>query len=113
MIEVIFSKNEITVSGHARAGPVGQDIVCSAVSTLFQTLSESVRKLTKDYISCVIKSGYACLRYKNPSAKSRILIDSFFIGVSGVAESYPEHVTVHIIGRRGTEEPGGSDKATE
>ena len=94
MIEVLFSESEITIRGHARAGPFGQDIVCSAVSTLFQTLAESVRKLTEDYISCVIKSGYACLRYRNPSEKSRILIDSFFIGVSGVANSYPEHVTI-------------------
>jgi len=94
MIEVLFSESEITIRGHARAGPVGQDIVCSAVSTLFQTLAESVRKLTEDYISCVIKPGYARLEYKDPSEKSRVLIDSFFIGCCGVAQSYPEHVTI-------------------
>ena len=94
MIEIKVRPDHLTITGHARAGPPGQDIVCSAISTLFETLVRSIRKLTDDQIEYEISSGYAGLRYKHLSEKSRTLIDAFFIGCCGIAGSYPEYVAI-------------------
>lgn len=44
MIKVNVRQREdscvITIQGHARFAPKGQDIVCSAISTLYQTLHQ-------------------------------------------------------------------------
>ncbi len=94
MIEVSVRKNSITVTGHAGYAPPGQDIVCSAVSTLFQTMVASIESLTDDNIEYDIEPGYSRMIYKDLSDTSKSLVDSFFIGVCGVAEAYPENVTI-------------------
>ncbi len=111
MITIRRDSEGIIITGHAGAGPPGSDIVCSAVSALFQALIASIEQLTDDTIEYGISPGDSWLKYKDISEKGQTLLESFFIGVYGVAGAAPEHVTV--IGRRGTEEPGGSDKATE
>lgn len=115
MISINHNPGILTITGHAGAGPPGQDIVCAAVSVLLQTLAASIEALTDDKIEYDINPGNARLEYKHLSEKSRTLMGAFFIGISGIAAGYPECVTLidNTIGRRGTEEPGGSDKATE
>ena len=115
MIMINVNPGILTITGHAGAGPPGQDIVCAAVSVLLQTLVASIEELTDDEIEYDINPGNARLEYEHLSEKSRTLMGAFFIGISGVAEGYPECITIidKTIGRRGTEEPGGSDKATE
>ena len=114
MIKIELTDNRITVIGHAGAGPPGADIVCASISTLSQTLRASLEELTSDEIKSDVRQGYAVIEYKpeDLSEQSKLLIESFFIGVSGVAGAAPEYVEV-IDGRRGTEVPGGTDKATE
>jgi uncharacterized protein YsxB (DUF464 family) len=94
MIDIKISSNQITVSGHAGHAPPGYDIVCAAVSTLVQTLAASIEELTGGRIEHDIQHGSAVIRYKDLTAESKLLIESFFIGVSGVAESCPECVRV-------------------
>lgn len=94
MIEVNIQKQHITVSGHAGNGPPGQDIVCAAVSTLTQNLIKSILDLTEDKIEYGISPGRVDIHYGNLSEKSRTLVDSFFIGICVVAESYPENVMI-------------------
>ena len=115
MIRISCEPGRISVTGHAGAGPPGHDIVCAAVSVLLQTLVASIEELTDDEIEYDINPGNARLEYEHLSEKSRTLMGAFFIGISGIAAGYPEYVTLidNTIGRRGTEEPGGSDKATE
>lgn len=94
MIEVTVRSDRITVTGHAGYAPTGQDIVCAGISTLTQSLIKSIEDLTADRIEYEISPGAADIRYGNLSEKSKTLIDSFFIGVCGVAEAYPENVTI-------------------
>ena len=110
MIVVSVRRDRITVSGHAGYAPAGQYIVCAAVSTLTQNLIKSIEDLTEDKIEYEISPGRVDIKYGNLSEKSKTLVDSFFIGICAVAESYPENVT---IGRPGTEALGGADKAGE
>lgn len=94
MIEVSVRKGSIAVTGHAKFAPPGQDIVCSAISTLFQTMVASIEALTGDIIEYDINPGFSWMKYKNLSDASVFLVDSFFIGICGVAEAYPENVTI-------------------
>lgn len=112
MITITITDEEISVLGHAGAGPPGHDIVCASISTLVQTLNASVERLTDQEFQSDLRRGFAFIEYFNGTTpETKLLVESFFIGVCGVAGASPEHVTV-IDGRRGTEAPGGAEKAT-
>ena len=89
MIEVSVRKGEIAVTGHAKS------TVCGAVSCLFQAMVASIEALTEDKMEYDIKPGYSGMIYEDLSDGSKLLIDSFFIGVCGVAEAYPDAITIN------------------
>ena len=92
MIVITRTPNSITVCGHANYAEHGKDIVCSAVSTLTQTLIASLEELTKDALSYKAEAGNVNIVFeKDLSEDAHLLIKSFFIGVSGVAAAYPKY----------------------
>lgn len=92
MIEITGYKGGITISGHAGYAEAGQDIVCAGISTLAQTLIQSIEDLTEDKIQYDISPGRVDIKYGNLSEQGRLLIDSFFIGANMIANSYPRYV---------------------
>lgn len=52
MIRIKFNPNtwELSIEGHAKHGKKGEDIVCSAISTLFYTLGQALYE-SKDMLS--------------------------------------------------------------
>ena len=94
MIEITVRPDHIKVNGHARHGPLGEDIVCAAVSALTQTLSESLKALTADSVRTVVDNGYTSIWFRNLSERGKLLVDSFFIGICGIADSYPECIKI-------------------
>lgn len=94
MIVVNVRKDSISVLGHSGYAPAGKDIVCAAVSTLVCTLVNSLEALTRDKIEYHISDGTGIIHYKDLSDDGKLLIDSFFIGVSAIAERYPDHVRI-------------------
>lgn len=94
MIVVSVRKDGISVLGHSGYAPNGKDIVCAAVSTLVCTLVNSLDALTGDKIEYRISDGTGIIRYGNLSEEGKLLVDSFFIGVSAISEQYPEHVRI-------------------
>lgn len=94
MVEISVRQDGIKISGHANYAKEGQDIVCAGVSTLVQTLIASIENLTKDKIEYDISPGRVDIKYGDLSEKSRALVDSFFIGVSMIADGYPENVRI-------------------
>ncbi len=94
MIEVTKLKCGITIKGHAHYAEPGKDIVCAAVSVLVQTLIQSVEELTADKIEYSMSPGTVDIKFWCLSDQSKVLIDAFFIGVKGVAISYPAYVKV-------------------
>ena len=94
MIVITHQDNTITVKGHAGYAPHGQDIVCASISALVQVFVASVEQLSSDTLKCEIGRGNAVISYKNLSEKSRTLLDSFFVGVKLIADSYPQHVRI-------------------
>lgn len=94
MIKLKIDAHVIEVSGHGGYAPPGYDIVCSAVSILVQTLLKSIESLNNDKIEYTLESGYFRMAWKNLSRESEILIDSFFIGMCGIMEAYPDYVSL-------------------
>lgn len=94
MIDVTVHEGKIEVSGHAGYAPRGQDIVCAGVTVLTQTLAASLDGLTEDNPDYTIAPGVFKIETKDLSDKARFLIDSFFIGICGIAEAYPEYVRI-------------------
>lgn len=94
MIVISVRKDGITVSGHAGYAPPDQDIVCSAVSALFQTMIASIEALTDDKIEYDIQPGCSRMICENLSEVSKTLVDSFFIGICMIASEYSDFVRV-------------------
>ena len=94
MIEVSIRRDGISVSGHSGYAAQGSDIVCAGVTALTQTLIKSVVCLTADRIEYKISPGRADIKYGNLSEKSRTLVDSFFIGISMIADEFPDYVRI-------------------
>lgn len=94
MIEVKHIKNKIIVSGHAGYAPIGQDIVCAAFSAVLQTFVASAEELTNDEIKAQMAAGTAVIEYGDLSERGQLLLSSFFVGVRGIASSYPQHIKI-------------------
>lgn len=90
MIVVRVAQTGITVDGHAEYAETGKDIVCAAVSALTQTLIAGIKSLTDDRISYEIKPGKVNIVFENLSKQAQLLVDSFFIGISGIITAYGE-----------------------
>ena len=95
MITIRQENNRITAEGHAGYAPYGQDIVCAAISALLQTFVQSVEELTNCEIKSDLRPGKAVIEYEDETDEGvALLVESFFIGVSGIAAAYPENVEI-------------------
>lgn len=94
MIVVEADNYGITVDGHAGYAESGKDIVCAAVSAITQTLVVSLDNFTSDRITHVEYDGHIRIDYKDLSERGKLLVDSFFIGICGVANAYPEYLEI-------------------
>lgn len=88
MIVIYMDGHSLTVTGHAGYTKSGNDIICAAVSALTQGLIHSLMELTKDEISFQMRDGYIRLEHGNLSEQGRLLMDSFFIAISDIQETY-------------------------
>lgn len=94
MIAVEVRKDRIVVSGHAQYESSGKDIVCAGVTALVTTLIDSITGLTNDKIQYEIMPGWADIHFRNLSEESKLLVDSFFLGVCNIANEFPDHVRI-------------------
>lgn len=101
MINIVIieenNKFEIKSDGHANYAEFGKDIVCSAVSTLFQNLYLSLEKLTNCELEAQFEPGHANIKAKNTDDFSKILLSSFEIGINEIASAYAENVDVITV----------------
>lgn len=94
MIEVKRGANSISIHGHAGYAPIGQDIVCAAVSALVQTFVASVDELTADEIKVTASphGQIQSIQFKHLSERAQVLLDAFFVGIRMIADSYPSNI---------------------
>lgn len=94
MIAVDVRLDGITVEGHAGYAEIGKDIVCAGVTALIQSLIDSINSLTEDKIQYEISPGWVDIHYKNLSEASKLLVDSFFLGVSAIQQQFPDYIKI-------------------
>ena len=94
MIVVNVCLDGITIEGHAGYAEAGKDIVCAGVTALVENLIDSIEGLTSDTIQYEISHGRVDIHYKDLSEAGKLLVDSFFLGISGIAQDFPEYVKV-------------------
>ena len=92
MTTITRTADGITIAGHAGYAKAGQDIVCAGISTLAQTLIASIEELTEDKITYHISPGTVDIKHGNLSEQAQLLVNSFFVGVELIANTYPENV---------------------
>lgn len=91
MITVNILKNKVIIKGHAGYGKKGQDIVCSAVSSLFYALKGYLEKRgrLKEFKA---ESGNAVMTF-TAEGKEGLLM--FEIGIKQIADTYPDNVMLY------------------
>lgn len=94
MIAVNVRLDGITIEGHAGYAEAGKDIVCAGVTALVENLIDSIEGLTSDTIQYEISRGRVDIHYKDLSEAGKLLVDSFFLGISGIAQDFPEYVKI-------------------
>ena len=102
MIKISIYQNEeavitgIRLSGHAGYAEHGHDIVCAAVSALVINTINSIEQFTKDVFTLDEdeQSGMIEFHVTSPiSDESKLLLNSLFLGLSGIQEDYGQEFT--------------------
>ena len=95
MINILIHQTDhdcnITITGHAGYADLGKDIVCSAVSALWQTLIQSMQLTDSKY---KVSETPDELHIQDVDKYAGVLLDSFRIGAHGIAEAYPDNVEI-------------------
>lgn len=105
MIKITFKPKtwELELKGHAGFGKKGQDIVCSAVSTLFYTLGEALYDSASMLWEAPIfkdedGEGYLCCQpireYEGNIARTYWTI---LVGMQMIANQYPKNVRFKVV----------------
>lgn len=84
----------ISAKGHAGYGVSGTDIVCAAISTLLQSLTEyALESSVLEVVSLTLNEGDADITIKGDSE----CFDMTIIGLEMIAETYPDNVKMADI----------------
>lgn len=82
--------------GHAGFAEKGRDVVCAAISVLFETLGEGLRRLGfSPKVSRRGDGGFYRVELSAEEASSReaqVAFELISVGIEGVAAAYPDHV---------------------
>lgn len=93
------SLHTLSVSGHARYSPYGQDIVCAGVSAIVYALIGWLENCFGDtkFVSIDERDGEVII-----SAQGDAFVATAFymaaIGIEQIANTYPAHVNIDIVG---------------
>ena len=89
MISIQITEHGIQMSGHAQCkGSDGIDRACAAVSAMTCNLINSLMELTGDRIRADTESGMAIVEWEKLSDKGKLLVDSWFLGMTDINREY-------------------------
>lgn len=94
MITIKRTQKTLTVSGHAGYAERGKDIVCEAVTSQVQTLTESIGQLAHEKPVFSLSRGFYELSLEELGDKSLFLVSAFMVGMRLLQDGYPAHVKV-------------------
>lgn len=97
-------KFELTAQGHAGAAPVGEDLVCAAVTMLVRTFAENAKLMDRAGIASGVQieleDGSAhvlCRPAKKYRAVAKAVLQAVCIGFELLEQEFPEHVRFRAI----------------
>ena len=93
------SKHTLVVKGHANYDEYGKDIVCAGISALVQALIRWIEEnyYKGEFISIDAKAGEVIVSCEGGDDISAVF-NMTAIGLTQIADSYPSHVQIDIIG---------------
>ena len=105
MINVIVIKEKQTIitieaTGHSGYAEAGQDIVCSAVSTLMETLANGLTEIIKASVEVKVDETIPHLSVKLKETDkekcklAQVLMSSTLLGLKGVANGYRKFIKI-------------------
>ena len=105
MINVIVIKEKQTIktieaTGHSGYAEEGQDIVCSAVSCLLETLANGLTEVVKAKAKIVVDENIPHLSVtlmeddKEKCKHAQILMQSTLLGLIGVADGFKKFIKI-------------------
>lgn len=103
MIEVTIDRDErdkivyFLTKGHAYYAPHGQDIICAAISAIVQTTLLGLTEVVGLDPHYTVDSGRVeCYPYTplEKEAGASVLLETFFHGITTIANEYPDYVRV-------------------
>lgn len=84
-----------SVTGHANAGPHGQDIVCAAVSVLAQTAVLGLEgHLRREFKVEQVSGKLNFELIDRPDELSGAILETMVIGLTDIAQNYPQSVRI-------------------
>ena len=87
----------VTIQGHAKFAPKGQDIVCSAISTLYYSLHRFILTDTTAHIESIqAKNNENTLTITDMENDAKTALNYFIQGCEMVSDSYPANVQIYI-----------------
>ena len=105
MINVIVIKEKQTIktieaTGHSGYAEAGQDIVCSAVSTLMETLANGLIEVVKAQVEVKVDETIPHLSVtlteadKEKCKHAQVLMNSTLLGIKGVAQEFSKFIKI-------------------
>ena len=105
MINIIVIKEKQTIktieaTGHSGYAEVGQDIVCSAVSTLMETLANGLTEVVKANAKIVVDEEIPHLSVtlteedQEKCKYAQVLMKSTLLGIKGVAQEFSKFIKI-------------------
>ena len=106
MINITFNPKSyaLDITGHAEHGKKGEDIVCSAISTLFYTLAESLyesKHMFKEDIDFSNEDGnghIVCIPKEEYAPNVSLIYWTILNGFQLIAENYKKNVKLIVVG---------------
>ena len=106
MINITFNPNtlELSLAGHADYGKKGEDIVCSAVSTLFYTLGQALiesENMLEEFPTINDDDGNGFISCKpKPEYEGNIARTywTILIGFQLIEQNYKDFVKIDVLG---------------
>ncbi|RJE47687.1 hypothetical protein A7K50_03300 [Dehalobacter sp. MCB1] len=92
MIKVSVSNNGFSVHGHANFKPYGEDIVCSAVSAITQSIANGLYKFCD--ASYASHEGLLAVYVSNPDDCCKALLFSLRYGLQQIQKEFPEYLSL-------------------
>ena len=106
MTNIKFNPKTFTldIKGHAGKGKKGEDIVCSAISTLFYTLMQTLidaEHMMEEGISITVEDGnghISCKPKKEYEANVSLIFLTILNGFNILAENQKKYVKFKVVG---------------